>query len=72
MTQRPKSQGRMLYPGVVLYGGELMILGARHPTLGKGKVRGVSPGVWCQAPNLVDKPVDRKKKSVASLHKRTV
>lgn len=63
MTQRPKSQGRMLYPGVVLYGGDLIMVSPR------GRYR-------CQVPHLsssvVDKPVDRKKKSVASLHKRTV
>lgn len=63
MTQRPKSQGRMLYPGVVLYGGELIMVSP----LGR-----LGKGVGCQVPNLVDKPVDRKKKSVASLHKRTV
>lgn len=62
MTQRRKSQGRMLYPGVVLYGGDLIMVSPRG---GRQPVPHLSS-------RLVDKPVDRKKKSVASLHKRTV
>ncbi len=70
MSPKPKSQGKMLYPGVVLHGGELLVL--QRTSWRTSSALPVRDDHQQLSSASVDNPVDREKKSSARLYKRTV